>query len=116
MGDSSDFALLKGKPEPKVTGLKCQYPVEFRERDLEGKPIVYHKKCGKPAALREIAGTLTSAQAILCDQHAAQADYQAAISANGYPLGKIDINARAAGHRQERLPGTGLLGPRGGYR
>lgn len=110
MGDSTDFTLSRHreKPSPPPGALKCEHLLEFRDRDPEGKPIVWHKRCDKPAALREIAGTLTSAKAVLCDQHAAQADYQTAVSINGYPFGKIDKDARAAGHYQERLPGTGV--------
>lgn len=106
MGDSQDFSQSGKKISAEI--LKCEHLLTFRERDLEDKPIVYHRKCGKPAARRTIAGTLTSVRAVLCDQHAAHADYQSAVSTTGYPLGKIDKDARAAGHRQERLPGTGV--------
>lgn len=111
MGDAIEFinSRAKKEPEPAPGIFKCEHPIEVRERDCEGKTIVlYHKKCGKPAAVRRIVGTLTWATAVLCDEHAAHEDYRTAISTNGYPLGRIDKDAAAAGHRQERLPGIGV--------
>lgn len=87
--------------------LKCEHLTEIRERDQQGKPIVYHRKCNKPASLRTIGGTLTTARAILCDQHAAQADFQTYTSTNGYARGKVDKQADLK-FSQERLPGTGV--------
>lgn len=87
--------------------LKCEHLIEMKEKDLQGKPVVYHRKCGKPAALREITGTLTSAKAILCEQHAAHADWECAISDRGYRLGKI-VKEEKGVHAQVRLPGVGV--------
>lgn len=87
--------------------LRCEWPIELIERDPQGKPIVYHKKCGKPAALRTVVGMLTSVRACLCDEHAAHVDWNTSVSTLGYRLGQID--KKAAGHDQMRLPGTGVV-------
>lgn len=95
---------LKIVPEP----LKCEYPIEKKEHDQNGKLWVYHEKCNLPASVREIVGTLASAKAILCDKHARAVDAQVFISSNGWPLGRIEKTLKVKGYRQIRLPGTGV--------
>lgn len=108
MGDSSDFTLSRAKaekPSPPAK-LQCEHLIEYREKDAQGKQIVYHKRCAKPAAVREIRGMLTSARAVLCDEHAAHEDYQIAMSTRGYKLGMIDKDDAQC--VQVRLPGIGV--------
>ena len=70
--------------------LKCERMIRVDAgKDLQGKPIVYHEKCGKPAAERVILGSLTTAKAILCASCYRLADKAAFVSENGWPLGKV---------------------------
>lgn len=92
---------------PNTKTLKCEFQIAIHEKDQQGRTITYHRKCGKPAALREVAGLMTSAKAVLCDQHAARADWECAISDRGYRLGKIAKEEKGL-HAQVRLPGIGV--------
>ena len=54
----------------------CTRIVEYRERNKNGKWIIYHRPCARPAAEVTLSGHLTKAKAILCEQHLRQAMLQ----------------------------------------
>jgi hypothetical protein len=90
--------------------LTCTKVVKVSDgKDMQGKPVWYHKKCGAPASEVEIGGLLTKAKAILCVTHARKADKDAFISENGYPFGKVKKKLKEEYYVQPRLRGTGLL-------
>lgn len=78
-------------------------------RDEQGRPIVYHEKCGRPASEVEIGGLLTKAKAVLCERHKIMADRDSFVSANGFSKGKINPKAKKDGYSQPRLEGTGII-------
>jgi hypothetical protein len=53
--------------------LGCTQIVEDRERDNNGKLIIFHRLCGRPATEVVLSGHLTKAKAILCEEHLRQA-------------------------------------------
>jgi hypothetical protein len=55
---------------------RCARIVEYRERNKNGKWIIFHRPCGRPAAEVTLGGHLTKAKAILCEQHLRQAMLQ----------------------------------------
>lgn len=71
-------------------------------RDPQNKPLTYHEKCGQPASEIEVAGMLTTAKAVLCAKHRAQAEHESFVSKNGYRKGQID--ERATGNGYQQLP------------
>jgi hypothetical protein len=90
--------------------LTCTKVIKVSDgKDQQGKPLWYHRKCGKPASEVEIGGTLAKAKAILCLAHRQQADRDAFISQNGYPFGKVSKTDKKDGYIQHRLPGTGII-------
>lgn len=91
--------------------LKCEQVVT-RELGLnnQGRMDRYHAKCGAPASEVEVGGMLARAKAILCAKHKAMADRELFTSANGYPDGKISESAQKKKYKQQRLPGTGVIG------
>jgi len=90
--------------------LKCTKVIKVDDgRDVHGKPRFYHKTCGLPASEVEVGGLLTKAKAILCSRHKLEADRQAFISSNGYPLKKVKKSEKEKGYSQIRLEDTGVL-------
>lgn len=96
-----------------MSELKCTKILRINDgKDMQGRPLFHHEKCGKDAAEYEVGGLLTKAKAILCATHKAQADKENFISSRGYKLGKIDEKCAKEDRidHQDRLPGTGVNG------
>lgn len=90
--------------------LKCTALVKRDDgRDNTGKYLFHHERCAMPAEEVEIGGLLTKAKAVLCPRHRTQADREAFVSGNGFPIGKIKKAEKEKGYQQQRLPGTGIV-------
>lgn len=68
--------------------MTCEKEIQIVKRAPSGKLIEkYHRRCNQPAAECVFGGALTTAKAILCDRHRAQAAKQAKLlSVAGKPV------------------------------
>ena len=88
---------------------RCEYWVTVTDpSDNQGRHRSHRERCGKPGSRVAIVGTLCTAHAILCEKHAAKADFETYISTNGYAKDVVSKSADLK-FRQERLPGTGVV-------
>jgi hypothetical protein len=53
--------------------LGCTWIIEYRERNNNGKRIIFHALCGRPAAEVTLSGHLNKVRAIICEEHLRQA-------------------------------------------
>ena len=82
--------------------LKCTEVVERDNgHDTRGRLVIYHEKCGAPAAEVTIDGILTSAKAVLCGRHKAIAERESFSNENGYRAARK--KAKEDDPRQMRL-------------
>lgn len=75
--------------------LVCTKPVTVADGyDNCGRRWVHHEPCGRPATEVEIKGLLTSAKAILCEQHRQAAERETFTSKKGYSLSRMPIKPK----------------------
>jgi len=77
-------------------------------RDAQGRPIIYHERCGADASEVTVGGLLTKAKAVLCARHRQDAERESFVSKNGFTHGRVAKEAKKNGYQQERLTRTGI--------